>query len=77
MELSCRRPVSSQRVARPTGPEDVRMQQKLFDEAIARISDYPRYDSPEWLQHAVGRLDQWVQGQQSAPDWHVDTREAT
>jgi len=77
MELSCRRPVSSQRARRPTGPEDVRMQQKLFDEAIASISNYPRYDSPEWLQHAVGRLDQWVQGQQSGADWQVDPLVAT
>lgn len=76
-ELGCRRPVTSRPVARPTGPEDVRMQQKLFEEAIARIGDYPQYDSPEWLQNAVGRLAQWVQGQQPAAGWQVDPLVAT
>ncbi len=58
-------------IARPQGPESVRMNRKLFDEAIARISQYERYDSPEWLQHAVGRLDQWVQDQPPVPDWEL------
>lgn len=72
VQLSCRRPVTSQPMARPTGPEDLRMQQRLFEEAIAQIGDYPQYDSPEWLQNAVGRLDQWVKGQTPADDWQVD-----
>jgi hypothetical protein len=77
MEVSCRRPSSAPRVADLRGPEDARMQRTAFDEAIARISEYERYDSPEFLQHAVGRLDQWAQNRGPLSDWQVDPLVAT
>ena len=70
----CRKSRSSSSAGRGaiTPEEQTAHANAMVPRYLETLKDSENYDSPETVQQAIDRLDQWVQLQQPQPDWKVD-----